>query len=77
MCIGDVDLMTPMKQVDQIKGILEKMKEEVESEVVVYEGATHGFAVRGDRGNEKQKRQGLEAEDQLVNWFLRHFEKVS
>lgn len=43
-------------------------------EVVVYEGAAHGFAVRGDPNDPRQAELGLRAEDQAVAWFRKHFQ---
>ncbi|KAL8392078.1 hypothetical protein RB595_002324 [Gaeumannomyces hyphopodioides] len=42
-------------------------------EVVVYEGAIHGFAVRGNPADPRQAEMGLKAEDQAVSWFRRQF----
>ena len=38
-------------------------------EVVVYDGAKHGFAVRGDPNDPRQAEMVLRAEDQAVKWF--------
>lgn len=46
-------------------------------EVRMYDGATHGFAVRGDPNDERQARFGMEAEDQAVAWYKKHFEAVA
>ncbi|KAF1810304.1 dienelactone hydrolase family protein [Eremomyces bilateralis CBS 781.70] len=40
-------------------------------EVKVYEGATHGFAVRANPHVPKENEQGIEAEDQAISWFTR------
>ena len=69
MAIGDADLVMGMKEVKNTRRILNSKKSSLQSEVVVYPGAKHGFAVRGDPGNEKEKEQGLEAEDQANTWF--------
>lgn len=71
MAIGDVDMVMGIGEVEKAKAILER-KGEVPSETVVYPGAKHGFAVRGDPGDEKEKEQGIEAEDQAVKWFATH-----
>ena len=42
-------------------------------EVVVYPGAKHGFAVRGDRDDPLQKQRGEQSADQAVNWFKHWF----
>ncbi|EAA35534.2 hypothetical protein GE21DRAFT_1852 [Neurospora crassa] len=38
-------------------------------EALVYPGAKHGFAVRGDREHPLQKERGDQSEDQAVRWF--------
>ena len=53
-----------------VKGIFER-KGEGRCELVVYEGAKHGFAVRGNPEVERELRQGVEAEDQAVKWFTK------
>ncbi|KAF3078285.1 hypothetical protein TWF594_004255 [Orbilia oligospora] len=69
--VGDKDIVLPMKQVERIKGILKK-KEGLDSEVVVYEGMEHSFAVRGNPAIEAAKK-GLEgSETQAVEWFIKH-----
>jgi dienelactone hydrolase len=42
-------------------------------EAVVYPGAKHGFAVRGDRADSKQRERGEQSEEQAVRWFQRWF----
>ena len=75
VAIGDKDpLMTP-KQSIETESVLKKNK--VEYEVVAYEGAGHGFSVRIDRTNPKQTEQAVQAEQQAVNWFTKHFEKLA
>ena len=58
--------MTP-KQVRESVEVLKKNK--VEHEIVMYEGAGHGFSVRIDRTNPKLT-------EQAVKWFTKHFEKL-
>ncbi|KAI0134384.1 hypothetical protein BJ170DRAFT_729608 [Xylariales sp. AK1849] len=53
------------------KKVLEA-KEDNAHEVVVYDGAKHGLAVRGDPNDPKQAQLGAQAEDQAVNWFKKH-----
>ncbi|KAH6853252.1 hypothetical protein B0I37DRAFT_348722 [Chaetomium sp. MPI-CAGE-AT-0009] len=38
-------------------------------EMVVYPGARHGFAVRGNREDPLQREKGEQSEDQAVRWF--------
>lgn len=47
-------------------------KEDSVHEVVVYDGARHGFGNRGDPNDPKQAEMGLQAEDQALNWFKKH-----
>ncbi|KAK3355581.1 hypothetical protein B0H65DRAFT_452472 [Neurospora tetraspora] len=42
-------------------------------EVVVYPGAKHGFAVRGDPEDPLQKERGDQSEVQAVRWFSKWF----
>lgn len=42
-------------------------------EAVVYPGAKHGFAVRGDLGDPLQRERGEQSEEQAVRWFRRWF----
>jgi dienelactone hydrolase len=75
IAIGDKDMVMGMKMVEGIRKCLDKKREskegKVESEVVVYPGAKHGFAVRGDPGNEREMEQGVQAEEQAVRWFAK------
>jgi dienelactone hydrolase len=65
--VGDADMMTNIKQVQQSKAILEK--KDICHEVVVYQGVMHGFAVRGDPKDPKQKDMGEKALLQVIGWF--------
>ncbi|KAK4185406.1 Alpha/Beta hydrolase protein [Podospora australis] len=46
-------------------------------EAVVYPGAKHGFAVRGDIGDPLQRERGEGSEEQAVRWFRRWFTSSS
>ncbi|KAH0537687.1 hypothetical protein FGG08_005552 [Glutinoglossum americanum] len=72
IAVGSLDTWMSAKQIVEVRNILDK-EPRVEHEVVVYEGAKHGFAVRGDPGNEEEIKRGIEAEDQAVAWFTRFF----
>jgi hypothetical protein len=56
--------------VRQIREILEK--EEVQSEVKVYEGMVHGVARTGDWQNDKEKEAIDQAEKQGLKWFEKY-----
>lgn len=73
--IGDNDAVMNMQQVRQLQNILAR-KQDVDSEVVIYPGAQHGFAVRASRTkpDSQETRQAEEAEKQAIAWFQRRFE---
>ena len=77
VAIGDKDFGLSMDGVNKIKNIFEGIAD-VETEVKVYPGAGHGFAVRADHSMEggTQIKQATEAEEQAVAWFKRSFEKA-
>jgi Dienelactone hydrolase family len=72
IAIGDVDMALKANLVYKTKDILEK-KKAGDHEVVIYPGAKHGFAIRGDPTDPKQKEYGDQAEVQAVSWFSRWF----
>jgi dienelactone hydrolase len=77
IAIGDRDMALSMSEVEKVKKALEvRKKEGIESEVVVYEGAGHGFCVRADPKNEKCTKQSQDAEDQALSWFKKYFAKT-
>lgn len=72
IAVGDRDSWLTPKQTQEVQGALKKLETQVEgmhSEVIVYEGAGHGFSVRIDIHNAKQVEQSREAEDQAIRWF--------
>jgi dienelactone hydrolase len=70
IAVGDVDSVMKKEQVYQTKEILEK-KKAGDHEVVVYPGATHGFAVRGDPRDPAARQKQEKAEAQALSWFAR------
>ena len=66
---GSRDMALTGPGMEQVKAIFAE-KEQGKFELVVYEGAKHGFAVRGDPSNEREHKQGLEAEDQVFSYCL-------
>lgn len=74
IAIGDEDSVMPLKQTQQAQQVL-KGKDSVETEVVIYPGARHGFAVRASRSkvDSKETQQAEEAEQQALAWFKKHF----
>ncbi|KAH8671306.1 Alpha/Beta hydrolase protein [Xylariales sp. PMI_506] len=47
-------------------------KDDNAHEVIIYDGAKHGFVTRGSTKDPKQAELGARAEDQAVNWFKKH-----
>ncbi|KAK3946010.1 Alpha/Beta hydrolase protein [Diplogelasinospora grovesii] len=70
---GDDDAFMGREKMNMLKKVLLEDKSDQGHEVVVYDGAKHGFAVRGDPRDPKQTEHGLKAEDQAVAWFRRQF----
>ena len=69
MAVGGEDIFFPLEVVKKVKGVLERQKEEgkgKESEVLVYAGAKHGFATRGNDMVGVERRQAEEARVQAV-----------
>ncbi|KAF4952918.1 hypothetical protein FSARC_12539 [Fusarium sarcochroum] len=74
IAIGDDDGVMGMKQVRQAESILASI--DVETNVVIYPGAKHGFSIRASRAepDSKETRQAEEAEEQAIAWFKRQFD---
>ncbi|KAF2134287.1 alpha/beta-hydrolase [Dothidotthia symphoricarpi CBS 119687] len=70
LALGDKDSLLGEKEIGQIRELMQK-KESV-SEVKVYEGQVHGFALRGDWSSEKDKKAMDDAEKQGLEWFGKH-----
>jgi dienelactone hydrolase len=77
IAIGDEDSVMAIKQVRQVQEILAG-NDTVDTDVVIYPGAKHGFSVRSSRAkpDSKETRQAEEAEQQAVAWFKRQFDIV-
>ena len=75
IAIGDDDGVMDIKQVRAAQKILAD-KGDVDSELVIYPGAKHGFSIRASRAqpDSKETRQAEEAEKQAISWFQRRFE---
>ena len=65
---GTLDFQLTVPGMEQVKAIFAG-KEQGKFELVMYEGAKHGFAVRGNPDNVEELKQALQAEDQAVAWF--------
>jgi dienelactone hydrolase len=71
LAIGDKDMSVSMAQISITQRTWDAMKD-VDTEVVVYPGANHGFTVRVDHFNENLLKQCQAAETQAVSWFTKH-----
>ncbi|KAI9704710.1 MAG: hypothetical protein M1836_006490 [Candelina mexicana] len=77
LAIGNKDMAMNMKAVGQVQDTLGKKKTAGDHEVRVYDGAKHGFAIRSNPGDEKEKAAGIEAEDQAVAFFSKWLQNTS
>lgn len=78
IAIGDDDGVMKIDQVRKAQKIL-AAKTDVDTEVVIYPGAKHGFAVRASRAqpDSQETRQAEEAERQAIAWFQKQFAAVN
>jgi len=72
---GDQDFVTSIKEVERWRSVTDALA--VDTEVQVYPGAGHGFAIRADPKSEKIMEQSDKAEHQAVNWFEKQFAKCN
>ncbi len=72
--LAENDMVIKGQQITKLQEAAEKLSE---SEVKVYPGAGHGFCVRADVLQEDASAQAFEAEDQAIQWFQRHFQRIS
>ena len=68
VAIGDVDMVIGIEDVRKVEKLLEG-KKDVETELRVYEGAKHGFAVRADPKDEGQTKSAVKSQKQSLEWF--------
>ena len=68
VAVGDKDMVLSKDKAYAVKEILEK-KKAGDHEVVIYQGAKHGFAVRGDPDDPSQFELGENSRSQALAWF--------
>ncbi|KAI3324190.1 dienelactone hydrolase family protein [Xylariaceae sp. AK1471] len=73
--LGEKDNMISPKQAKQLEEIVLAKPDGQKGECQVYPGYGHGFACRVDVKNDDPKG-AVEAEDQALAWFEKHFERV-
>jgi dienelactone hydrolase len=71
--LGEKDTAITTAQIEEIKRIIEAKPEGQKGEVIIYEGAGHGFCIRADLTVKDVAKQAAEAEDQCIKWFNIHF----
>jgi dienelactone hydrolase len=73
--VGDLDTQISVPQAEQIRQIVEAFPEGSKGEMKLYPGCNHGFCVRADVTAQDSAiaKQALEAEDQCMAWFDKHF----
>jgi len=64
---GDEDPFMPLSQVKELEKLWSTFS--VPNKIVVFPGAVHGFAVRGDIENDKEKKDKEDAFEAGVKWF--------
>jgi dienelactone hydrolase len=73
LAAGDQDFVTSVKEVERWRSVVDALT--VDTEVEIYAGAGHGFAIRADPKSERIMEQSDKAEHQAVNWFEMQFSK--
>ncbi|KAF3355287.1 Putative pectate lyase E [Verticillium dahliae VDG1] len=70
IAVGSEDNQIPTAKAERVRPVIEARN----GEIVVYDGSTHGFALRASfPKDEKVDGPGEEAEDQCIAWFRKHF----
>ena len=72
IAVGDEDMAMKAPLVRKMKEILDEKKGSYE--VIIFEGAKHGFAVRTHPEDEKEMECAKKAEDQAIEWFGKCFQ---
>ncbi|MCJ1446395.1 MAG: hypothetical protein MMC23_006900 [Stictis urceolatum] len=67
VAIGDADMALAHEKSLEAKKVIESKG--AQHEYVIIPGAKHGFAIRNNPNNKEEVKQGLQAEDQAVEWF--------
>ena len=65
IAVAEIDRHFDPKMGEKVKELWEPKKDDVKTEIVVYDGVKHGFCVRGDMKNEKVKDAMQKAVDQV------------
>jgi dienelactone hydrolase len=68
LAVGDSDSLLDNDSVGKIQDVLAK-KTTLEHELRIYEGQVHGFALRSDWSDERDRKAMDESEKQGIEWF--------
>lgn len=71
LALGDKDSLCGEKEIGQLQDAFGR-KKDVPHEIRIYENQVHGFALRGDFQNEKDKKAMDDAEKQGIDWFNKY-----
>lgn len=78
VALGEKDSYLGESEVRKIEEVMERKRNgesggtKCEGEVVVYKDQVHGFALRGDQENEKDKKALDDAAKQGIEWFKKY-----
>jgi len=70
--VGTNDIFLPNETVEKVKKELSEKKADIPFEINVFEDAVHGFAVRGDISNPKEKENKDAAANATIRWFNKY-----
>lgn len=71
LAVGDTDSLLDNGTVGQIQDVIAK-KTDLPHELRIYEDQIHGFALRSDWSDEKDRKAMDEAEKQGIDWFNKY-----
>ncbi|CAM1508900.1 Fc.00g026390.m01.CDS01 [Cosmosporella sp. VM-42] len=74
IAVGDHDMMNPIAKIEQVRQVLDAKKEkgQVDTEIVIYAGAGHGFGTRSDLADKALAKHYEDAATQALLWFAKH-----
>jgi len=65
IAVASTDNSFSPKMAEQVEKLWAKAAEDVKTEFVIYEGAKHGFCIRGNMKEEKEKEDMIKSIDQV------------
>ncbi|KZT52814.1 alpha/beta-hydrolase [Calocera cornea HHB12733] len=70
--VGTNDIFLPNETVEQVKAALAEKKSDLPFEINVFQDAVHGFAVRGDISDAKEKENKEASANATLRWFNKY-----